>query len=70
MTRSAFTLLSSADPAQTDDPGRFRMRLTRLKTARSTVLPSTQLGRTQTCLSVRHPRRPILLGIDGVHASP
>jgi hypothetical protein len=34
MTRSAFTMLSSTDPAQTDEPGRIWMSLTRLKTAR------------------------------------
>ena len=33
----ASALLSSADPAQVDDPGRIWMRSTRLKTARSAV---------------------------------
>jgi hypothetical protein len=37
MTRSAFTMLSSADPAQTDEPGRIWMSRTRLKTARSAI---------------------------------
>jgi hypothetical protein len=32
MTRAAFTMLSSADPAHTDEPGRIWMSLTRLKT--------------------------------------
>jgi hypothetical protein len=49
MTRSALTMLSSADPAQTDEPGRIWMSRTRLKTARN-ALPRLPVGGLPTRL--------------------
>jgi hypothetical protein len=61
MTRSAFTMLSSADPAQADEPGPIRMCRTRLKTAsrRFDPAPATQVAELlSTGLADPHVSRP------------